>query len=141
MSRAAIARARSLEAWAARQPQVHLEVEHFLHAGTYSRTVIVPAGVMITGALIRIPTLLIAAGDALLYYGDFEPLRLSGFTVLRAEAGRKQAFVAITDLSLTMVFASRAATVEDAEAEFTDEVGLLQSRRLFPAEEDPQCLA
>ena len=138
MTRAEVAKAKSLEAWSAKQPQVALPVKQFLHAGTYTRTVVVPAGVMITGALVKIPTVLICAGRALVYVGR-DTIELAGYNVIRTEPGRKQAFVAITDFSLTMVFASDAATVEDAEAEFTDEVELLQSRRLLPRE-DKKCL-
>jgi hypothetical protein len=138
MNRAEIGRSRRLEAWAARQPQVTLPVQHFLHAGVYQRTVTVPAGTMITGALVKIPTVLITSGQALVYVGR-ETIELAGCNVIRAEPCRKQAFAAITDLHLTMVFASTAATVEQAEAEFTDEVELLQNRRLLPGE-DKKCL-
>jgi hypothetical protein len=138
MSRSEIARTKSLEAWAGGQPQVTLPISHFLHAGTYSRTVLVPSGMMITGALVKIPTLLICAGRALVYVGD-DTVKLEGYNVIRAEPGRKQAFVALSDLHLTMVFASAAASVEAAEDEFTDEVELLQSRRLLPWE-DHKCL-
>jgi hypothetical protein len=133
-----IALTRRLEAWSQRQPQVRLPVQHFLHAGVYQRTVTVPAGTMITGALVKIPTLLITNGEAQVYVGR-QTIRLAGYNVIRAEPGRKQAFAALTDLHLTMVFASNAATVEQAEAEFTDEVELLQSRRLLPGE-DKKCL-
>ena len=43
-------------------------------------------------------------------------------------AGRKQAFLAITDTALTTTFPTAAVTVEEAEAEFTDETDLLASR-------------
>ena len=41
-------------------PQVAIQTTHHFHAGLYSRTIRIPAGVMITGALIKIPTLLAA---------------------------------------------------------------------------------
>jgi len=138
MTRAEIAKAKSLEAWSAGQPQVAIHVEHFLHAGLYTRSVLVPKGVMITGALVKIPTLLIAQGHALVYVGR-DTIELAGYNVIRSEPGRKQAFVALSDLHLTMVFASAAASVEEAEAEFTDEVALLQTRGLLLGE-DRKCL-
>lgn len=128
MSEAAIDKVRQLEAIVGTLPQVQIRTHHFLHAGMYSRTVFVPAGVLITGVLIKVPTLLISDGDATVYV-DGTPMFLRGRCVVRAEGGRKQAFFAETDLHLTMLFATSAATVEEAEAEFTSEPELLQTRR------------
>ncbi len=60
--------------------------------------------------------------------GD-KPMRLTGHCVIPASAHRKQAFTAHEDTYLTMSFATGAATVEEAEDEFTDEAALLLSRR------------
>lgn len=128
MSAAAIDKVRRLESLAAALPQVAIETDHVLHAGLYARTVFVPKGVMITGALIRIATLLIVSGEATVYV-DGGALALRGYMVLPAGAGRKQAFVAHTDTHLTMIFPTDATTVERAEREFTDEPDLLLSRR------------
>lgn len=116
------------EASLARMPQVHIPVDHCLHAGLYQRTVKVPAGIVITGALIKIATLLIVSGDCIVHV-EGGPIELHGYHVLRAEAGRKQAFVALTDTYLTMVFPTFAATVGEAEREFTEEADKLQSRQ------------
>jgi len=128
MSDTAIGKVRQLEAAALAQPQVPIETTHTLHAGVYSRTVMVPAGVLITGVLVKIPTVVIVAGRALIY-GQGGTLPVDGYTVLEAAAGRKQAFLAVTDIHITMTFATSASTVEEAEAEFTDELDLLVSRR------------
>ena len=128
MREAAIDQVRTLERLALEQPQVELTTGHVLHAGLYARTVFVPAGVMVTGALVKIATLLIVHGDALVYL-DGEPLRLQGYSVLPASAGRKQAVVAQSDTHFTMVFATDATTVADAERQFTDEADRLASRR------------
>ncbi len=128
MSDAAIARVRRLEGLARALPQVAVATDHVLHGGLYARTVRVPAGVVITGALIKIPTLLIVQGEAIVHV-DGEPLRLQGYTVLPASAGRKQAIVALTDTHLTMVFPSTAGTIDEAERQFTDDVEMLSSRR------------
>lgn len=106
-------------------PQVALPVHQALHAGVYARTVCVPEGVAITGALIKIPTLLILSGEAVTADGS----RYVGYNVIPAEAPRKMALVALSECYLTMVFATKAKTVEEAEAEFTDEVDKLQSRQ------------
>lgn len=109
-------------------PQVDVPVTHHLHAGLYARTICIPAGVVITGALIKIPTLLTFSGCATVFVGG-ESIDLQGYHVLPAQAGRKQVFQAHTDTNLTMIFATQATTVEEAEVEFTDEADQLASRR------------
>lgn len=108
--------------------QVQIETTHHFHAGMYARTVRIPEGVIITGALIRIATLLIVSGHATAFVGG-ESIELCGYNVLPASAGRKQVFFAHADTYLTMLFPTSATTVEEAEAEFTDETELLVSRQ------------
>ena len=128
MSPEAIDKVRRLEAVVLVMPQTSIVTDHVIHGGMYSRTVMIPAGTVITGALIKIPTLLIVQGDATVYIGD-EPMVLSGYNVVPAAAGRKQAFVAHTDTWLTMIFPSDAKDVGLAEEQFTDENYLLASHR------------
>ena len=128
MSAAAIDRVRRLESLASTLPQVAIGTDHVFHAGVYARTIKVPAGVMITGVLIKIPTLLIVQGDAVVHIED-GALELRGYNVVPAGAGRKQAFVALTDTHLTMIFATDALDVDAAEREFTDELDKLTTRR------------
>lgn len=109
-------------------PTVRIETRHVLHAGLYLRTIRIPPGVLITGALVKIPTVLIVQGDADMFV-DGETRRLTGHVELQAAAGRKQMFVARTETWLTMAFATTARTVEEAEQEFTDEHERLDSRR------------
>ena len=129
MSVEAIDKVRELEAMALDLPQVPIRTGHVLHAGLYARTIVIPAGVMLTGALVKIPTVLIAEGEAMAYIGTDQPMRLRGYSVIAAAAGRKQAFLALSDLHLTMIFPTAAKTVEAAEWEFTDEAEALLSRR------------
>lgn len=110
------------------RPQLELETHHFLHAGVYARTIRLLAGTIVTGALVKIPTVLIVSGDVMVTIGD-EEVRISGYSVLPAAAGRKQSFVALAETHLTMTFATAAKTVAEAEAEFTDETHLLLSRQ------------
>lgn len=128
MANEAIAKVRDLEAQASQQPQVDIETLHLIHAGMYQRTIKIPAGAMITGALVKVSTSLVVSGDCFVYIGD-ETIRLTGYHILPASAGRKQAFVAVADTYLTMSFATDATSVEQAEAQFTDELHLLASRR------------
>ena len=127
MSAQAIRAVRALEERVLSLPQVKIETRHVLHAGMYARTVCVPAGVLITGAHITIPTLLIVSGHATLFIGG-EDVELKGYAVVPASAGRKQAIYAHADTLLTMLFPTAARTVEEAEQEFTDEPERLCSR-------------
>lgn len=127
-SEKSLAAVREVEKFALGQPQLDITTIHAFHAGMYARTIMVPAGAMITGALIKIPTLLILSGDASVII-DGEEVRISGYGVIPAAAGRKQVFLAHSDTYLTMVFATSATTIEEAEMEFTDEFDLLGSRR------------
>jgi hypothetical protein len=128
MSNEKIDRVRALEKEAMLYPQAVLQTSHEFHAGVYARTVFLPAGMMITGALIKIPTLVTTSGD-LLCYTDNGVVELEGYRVLKAAAHRKQIFVAKKDSFITMIFATTATTIEDAEREFTDEYDLLLTSR------------
>lgn len=128
MTGEAIDKARETESRMLGMPQVDLPVSHALHAGMYHRTIIIPAGVAITGALIRVPTLLIVSGHCEVFTGT-NVATLRGHHVLQAEAGRKQVFLAHADTHLTMIFPTAAVTVEEAEDEFTGEADRLQSRQ------------
>lgn len=128
MTTQSIEAVRALETEALKLTQVQIPVNHVLHAGMYARTVMIPAGVMITGALIKVATALIVSGDATVYVGA-KTIRLTGYNVMSSGAMRKQAFLAHADTHLTMIFPSSASTVEEAEDEFTDEAELLSSRR------------
>lgn len=108
-------------------PQAEIETSHIIHGGMYTRTIKIPAGVLLTGALIKVATVLIVQGDVLVYVGD-KSVELHGYNVFAASANRKQVFMAMSDVYLTTVFPTSAKTVEEAENEFTDEANLLLSR-------------
>lgn len=110
------------------QPQAEIVTSHLLHAGMYARTVMIPKGVMITGALIKLATTLIIDGYVEVFTGE-KTLTLIGHHVIPASAGRKQVFLAHADTHITMLFPSQAASVEEAETEFTDEAERLLSRK------------
>jgi hypothetical protein len=128
MSKTAIDRVRQLEVVTSKMKQVDIPTKHVLHAGLYARTILIPAGVLLTGALIKIATTLIVSGNAVAYIGE-KSIELKGYNVLAASENRKQAFYAKGDTYLTMVFATKAENVEQAEKEFTDEHELLFSRK------------
>lgn len=127
MSSAAISRVRELEAERALMLQVTVDVHHTIHAGVYCRTITLPKGALLTGALVKIPTILSVSGFISVFVGN-DVKRLEGNKLLACAAGRKQAIYAHEDTVLTMLFATQAKTVEEAESEFTDEAQLLSSR-------------
>jgi hypothetical protein len=125
----ALGRVRELQAALEKLPQVPVRMHHVLHGGMYARTCYVPAGHVAACCLVKVPTIVALAGSANLYVGTDEPLRLDGYNVLAASAGRKQAFLSLTDIALTMYTVTNARTVEEAENELTDEADTLASRR------------
>lgn len=127
MSEDAIAKVRKLESAILKIPQVKFATHHLIHAGMYSRTIMVPAGIILTGSLIKIATILILSGDFILFAGD-KPIELNGYNVLAGNPNRKLACVAKTDTWVTMIFPTNVKTVEEAEEEFTDEASILGSR-------------
>jgi hypothetical protein len=123
-----IQKVRLLEDRVRESPQVEFVTEHVFHAGMYARTVRIGPNVVFTSALIKCATLMIVHGELLVLAGD-ELIRIHGYNVLPAEAGRKQFYITGSQVELTMVFPSMARTVEEAEAEFTDEADMLLSRQ------------
>jgi ABC-type sugar transport system ATPase subunit len=129
MSAEVLAKVRTLQAELEKLPQVPVQMHHVLHGRMYARTCFVPAGHIAACCLVKVPTIVALAGSANLYVGKDEPLRLEGYNVLAASAGRKQAFLSLTDIALTMYTVTNAKTVEEAENELTDEAHTLASRR------------
>lgn len=127
MSSDAIAKVNCLAEISRQCPQEKIETHHAIHGGMYARTISIKAGVMLTGAYIKVPTMLVINGDVTVF-ADNESFRLTGFHAIPASAGRKQAFIAHEDTAMTMLFATKATTVADAENEFTDEADTLMSR-------------
>lgn len=127
MSSQAVDTVRRMETLARKMEQISFVTRHTLHAGMYARTVTIPAGALITGAQVKRGTILIVCGDALIYVGADAPLQVRGYTVLPASAGRKQAFLTQSEVTITMVAPCDATTIAEAEASLTDETDLLPS--------------
>ena len=109
------------------EEQVHLATHHVLHGGMYARTVLVQKGVAIVGAEIKVPTIVIINGKVDVNLDDgFETF--TGYHVLAASMGRKQVFIALEDTYITMMLATDASRVCDAEQVFTDDYDRLASR-------------
>lgn len=127
MSSQDLQRVKDLEKIVLLAPQSQTTTFHIIHGGMYARTLKIPSGMVLTGALIKIATILIVNGDATVYIGN-GTMRLTGYHVLPASAKRKQAFVAHEDTYLTMIFPTTAKDTLEAEAAFTDEADKLFSR-------------
>ena len=128
MSDESIAKASRLESIARSVEQTETATHHLLHAGMYARTMRLPAGHVLVGALLKVETIVIFNGDAEVYVGD-SSIRLTGHQVIPADAMRKQVFVAYADCDITAIFATDAQSVEEAEDQATDEAKNLLSRR------------
>lgn len=128
MSECEVERVRDLERVILTMPQAELPTKQLLHAGMYARTMFVAAGITVTGAFMTCATILIISGDMLVYVGK-ETVELKGYNIIPASANRKQAGYAIADTYVTMLFPTKAKTIEEAEEEFTDEADKLMTRK------------
>jgi len=108
-------------------PIVQCLTHHTIHNGIYSRTVLIPAGTIVTGVLIKVPTTVIISGRVNIFIGD-KVVGVDGYDVVTAGANRKQIVYAEIDSYVTLSFPTEAKTVEEAEEEMTDEYEQLQSR-------------
>lgn len=125
---------RAIEQRVLELPQLDITTYHVLHAGVYSRTICIPKAPgegqknVLTSALIKVPTTLTIAGKCSVLIGDAEEVLVEGYRVVAAAAGRIQAYIAHEDTWITMSFKTDAKSIEEAEAEFTDEAERLMSR-------------
>lgn len=110
-------------------PQAEITTQHTLHAGMYARTMKLPAGHILVGALVQVETIVIFDGDADVLVGD-STIRLTGNHVIAASAMRKQIYQAHSDCYITAIFATAAKTVSEAEEQATKEHARLASGRV-----------
>ena len=129
MNQDSIDKVRALESFSsANLIQIPMDTFHIIHGGMYARTIMVPAGIMVTGVLIRVATILIVQGHTIVYVGDGS-VEYNGYHVLPASAGRKTAVFAKSDTYYTFIYPTSKKNIHDAEEEFTDEADLLFSRK------------
>lgn len=122
-----IAFAKEMDGYLSTLEQFNVETFHTLHAGVYTRTIILEPGQVASGVVISIPTTLIITGHIKLLIGD-QVKEIKGFDVFTAQANRKQIALAVERTTIVMVFKTDARTVEEAELEFTSEPDKLASR-------------
>lgn len=126
-SPAALAVLEVLERGLLERPQIPLQTHHYLWAGVYYRWVCMPEGVVLTGAVIRIPTLLTLSGDVSVWV-EGTWTRYTGVAVLPCEPHRKSLMVAHIPTHLLMGFGTAATTADEAEREFCEHPERLLSR-------------
>jgi hypothetical protein len=119
---------REFERFVMKFPQVQLETSSILHGGMCARTIMIPAGLVCTGALVKIESIAIMNGDITMITDD-GPKRFTGWHVFAANSGIKRVGVTHQDTYWTTVFKTDAESVAQAEDDFTSESEMLQTRR------------
>jgi hypothetical protein len=119
---------RALERHMLQLPQVDLDTQHLVHGRMYARTILIPAGVVLTGALTNCDNICVMQGDISVTTDD-GTIRLTGFHVIPARAGAKRAGMAHADTYWTMICHTDLTEVSAIEDEITDEASGLQTRR------------
>jgi hypothetical protein len=108
-------------------PPIKIQTEHLLHAGIYTRTVRAPANAILVNVVIKIPTVFVVHGRAAFFAGD-RWYRIEDYQVIPTRAGRQNICVTMEPTEMTMIFQTKAKTIEEAEDQFTDEADKLISR-------------
>lgn len=122
---------RGLEAALMQLPQIDLNTKHVVFGKMCARTIYIPAGVALTGALTRCDNICVVSGD-IIVTTDEGSKRLSGFNVIPAKAGAKRAGYAIADTYWTTIWFTELTDIRAIEDEMTEESGMLQTRNLLP---------
>ena len=119
---------KALEDYALQQPQVDLQTSHVVHGGMCGRTIIIPAGTVMTGALLNKDNIIVMVGDLIVTTAE-GLRRLTGYHVLPVAKGFKRAGVILQDTYWTTFVRTDKTDIRDIEDEMTDESAQLQTRR------------
>jgi hypothetical protein len=115
-----------LEAEVLKLPQVDLHTTHALAGGVYARTIFIPAGTVLTGAVHKKDHINILQGD-ITAWTEGGVRRFTGHHVLESKAGAKRAGVAHADTTWTTVCRTDLTDIEAIEAELVEEPERLQT--------------
>ena len=119
-------------------PQVDLQTTHHIVDGHYYRTILVPAGVVLTGARHRHDHTNICTGD-ITVSTDEGMRRLTGHHVMRTKAGMKRVGFAHQNTVWITIYKTDLTDIEAIEDEMTDESERLQTRTLKLQDKEPVC--
>lgn len=97
-------------------PQVDLSVQQYLHAGMYTRSILIPAGTIATGMEVCVDTISVVCGD-ITVRGEAGIKRYTGYHVLPGCAGKRRIGVAHSDTYWVTVFPTKQSTAEGAYRE------------------------
>lgn len=109
-------------------PQTDLGTKHLVHAGMYARTIFIPTGTVLTGAMTSADNICVVHGDITVTTDDGAQ-RLTGFNVLPATAGKRRAGVAHADTWWCTLWPTALTNAREIEDSLTPEADKLQSRR------------
>ncbi len=90
-----------LEAELLKLPQVDMPVEHEFCSGLYARTMRIPAGTVLTGAVHAGECFMVIRSGDIVITTDAGAREFTGGDVVKSKAGTKRAGVALTDTVLT----------------------------------------
>ena len=116
-----------LEGEALQLPQVDLGTKHVLAGKVYARTIFIPKGCTLTGALHKRDHVNIVSGD-ISVTTDEGIKRITGHVVLPTKAGMKRAGVAHEDTYWTTVCFTEESDLEAIEDDLVHDSHLLQTR-------------
>lgn len=87
-------------------PQVDMPVEHSFCAGLYARTMHIPAGTVLTGAVHRAESFFVVRKGDLIVSTDTGPQRLGPGDMSVSQVNTKRAGIALTDVEVTTFHAN-----------------------------------
>lgn len=119
---------RALESIMLQLPQRKLDVSHVVHGGMCARSMFIPAGTVLTGALTNCDNICVVFGDITVTTDD-GPQHIVGFHVLPAKAGAKRAGVTHGDTWWTTIHCTEYTDIAAIEDEMTSESSMLLTRR------------
>lgn len=118
-----------LEALILQQEQVDLKTTHELSGGVYARSIFIPAGTVLTGAVHKKDHINVMSGD-ITVSTDNGMVRLTGHHVLPTKAGMKRAGYAHADTVWTTICRTDLTDIQKIEDELVEESPRLQTRTL-----------
>lgn len=100
-------------------PQVEIPVEHSFFPGGYARTIRVPAGTEMTGAVHKYPNFNLLVSGELLIIAEDGPKHLIAPAQFWSPPGVKRVGRMLTDVVWTTILATDLTDVEEITAKFT----------------------
>jgi len=82
-------------------PQVEMPADHQFCRGLYARSLTIPAGVMLTGAVHKDECFFVVRSGSILITTDDEPVKADAGFMVVSKAGSKRVGLALTDTTVT----------------------------------------